>query len=420
MKKLTNLLAAILILVAMPLNGQVHLNLTLNEFLSKIQTSNLEYVAEKLNMDIADAQIISASVFNNPSLGLSYYNNELKSMQMGQGAFAEVSQTFSPGRRPAAINIAKSEKELTSALLTDYLRVLRQDAVNLWLEVVKMRQLYQIKKESYNDQLALMESDSLSRGAEYNRDLDILQNRVETGILYSEILDMSNELNNLYISITGLCGVNVSDTLFIPEKRNIYNDKVYNLESLMGKALENRSDIVAARKETDVSKYLLKAAKVERIPEFDVFLGYGINAEVRNELAPAPKFGGFEVGVSFPIPLFNRNKGGISAAQSELKQSELRYIAAQNQVRNELIQAFNNFNHTTKKLNLFKAGLVKSAKDALDQKRGEYYRGEIHLIEVLDAQRSYDEILASFYSAFYDKSQALVALESAAGVWDIE
>ncbi|MPM61757.1 hypothetical protein SDC9_108617 [bioreactor metagenome] len=118
--------------------------------------------------------------------------------------------------------------------------------------------------------------------------------------------------------------------------------------------------------------------------------------------------------------MFNRNKGGISAAQSELKQSELRYIAAQNQVRNELIQAFNNFNHTTKKLNLFKAGLVKSAKDALDQKRGEYYRGEIHLIEVLDAQRSYDEILASFYSAIYDKSQALVALESAAGVWDIE
>lgn len=420
MKKLTNLLAAILTLVAMPLNGQVHLNLTLNEFLSKIQTSNLEYVAEKLNMDIADAQIISASVFNNPSLGLSYYNNELKSMQMGQGAFAEVSQTFSPGRRPAAINIAKSEKELTSALLTDYLRVLRQDAVNLWLEVVKMRQLYQIKKESYNDQLALMESDSLSRGAEYNRDLDILQNRVETGILYSEILDMGNELKNLYISITGLCGVNVSDTLFIPEKRNIFNDKAYNLETLMDKALENRSDIVAARKETDVSKYLLKAAKVERIPEFDIFLGYGINAEVRNELAPAPKFGGFEVGVSFPIPLFNRNKGGISAAQSELKQSELRYIAAQNQVRNELIQAFNNFNHTTKKLNLFKAGLVKSAKDALDQKRGEYYRGEIHLIEVLDAQRSYDEILASFYSAIYDKSQALVALESAAGVWDIE
>lgn len=420
MKKLTNLLAAILILVAMPLNGQVHLSLTLNEFLSKIQTSNLEYVAEKLNMDIADAQIISASVFNNPSLGLSYYNNELKSMQMGQGAFAEVSQTFSPGRRPAAINIAKSEKELTSALLTDYLRVLRQDAVNFWLEVVKMRQLYQIKKESYNDQLALMESDSLSRGAEYNRDLDILQNRIETGILYSEILDMGNELNNLYISITGLCGVNVSDTLFIPEKRNIFNDKAYNLETLMGKALENRSDIVAARKETDVSKYLLKAAKVERIPEFDIFLGYGINAEVRNELAPAPKFGCFEVGVSFPIPLFNRNKGGISVAQSELKQSELRYIAAQNQVRNELIQAFNNFNHTTKKLNLFKAGLVKSAKDALDQKRGEYYRGEIHLIEVLDAQRSYDEILASFYSAIYDKSQALVALESAAGVWDIE
>lgn len=162
------------------------------------------------------------------------------------------------------------------------------------------------------------------------------------------------------------------------------------------------------------------SAKRERIPEFDLFLGYGFNSEVKNEMAPAPRHGGIELGVSFPIPLFNRSKGEIQSAEIKRKQAELRYLQAEREVTNEVISAYNEYTSADKKLKFYTAGIVRTAKEVLDKKRDEYHNGDIHLIEVLDAQRSYDEILHLFYSVIYDKSMALVKLETAMGVWNIE
>lgn len=415
-----SLMVVTMLLIGSSLKAQVHVHLTLDEFLEKVRAGNIEYAAHRLDIDVADAGILSASVFNNPSFGFAYYNNELQSMQMGHGAFAEISQTFSPGRRKAAINIAKSEKELAYAALADYFRMLREEAVINWLDAVKLRQLYQIKRESYRDQIKMMESDSLTRGADYNRDLDILQNKVETGMVQSDLMEMESELHSMYAALANFCGISAPDTLIIPEKKNIWNEKTFVLSEVLATAVNNRADVLAAKKEIDISKYEVVAAEKERIPEFDIFFGYGVNAEVRNVLAPAPKFDGFEVGISFPIPIFDNKKGEIAAAEYRRMQAEMRYKSAEQQVKREVFDAFNNFVTTNQRMEIFKAGLVKNAKDALDQKREEYYNGDIHLIEVIDAQRSYDDILSSFYSVIYDKSQALVRLESAMGVWNIE
>lgn len=420
MKKRVLSLLTIILISFTYVKAQTYIQLSLDQYLEKVRVGNLEYAAQRLNIEISDAQIISASVFNNPSIGFSYYNDELNSMQMGHGGSAEISQTISPGRRRAAMNLAKSEKDLTQAVLVDYFRLLRQEATLTWLEAIKARQLYKIKKESYDDQIKLMVSDSLSRGSEFLNDLDILQNRVETGILRSELIDMEREYEDLCVTITNFCGISNYDTVYIPEKRNIWNDKSFILTEIVEVALNNRADILALKKEIDVSKYAIKAAKVERTPEFDIFFGYGVNAEARNIDAPSPQFNGFEVGISFPIPLFDRNKGGIKEAQVQKRQAELRYMEAEMQVKSEVVTAYNNYITSDKKRNLFRAGLVKNAKDALDQKREEYFNGQIHLIEVLDAQRSYDDVLASFYSAIYEKSETLVRLESAIGIWEIE
>lgn len=120
-----------------------------------------------------------------------------------------------------------------------------------------------------------------------------------------------------------------------------------------------------------------------------------------------------------PIPLFDRNRGGISIAQTEKRQAEYRYEQALIELKREVIGSYNNYIASDRKLRFFSSGLVRGAKEVLDQKREEYFRGEIHLIEVMDAQRSYDEILLSFFSSIYDKSIALVKLESAVGIWDI-
>lgn len=419
MKRILPFLVSILLFSVNNLNAQLYLNITLEEYLAKVESKNLELLAKRLEIDVADAAILVATEVENPTFSITYYNNEERRQHLGEGVIAELSQTIAPGKRAAEKRVAMSEKEMAQALLLDSYRELRKEATQLWLEAVKNRQLIQIKRDSYYGQLKLMETDSIARGQEFNLDLDILQNKVETGFLYLEILELENEVNNLYRDLTSLSGISVCDTIIIPDKRNIYNNRSYVACDLKAIALKNRSDYLAAKIAVELAENELRAAKRDRIPEFELTLGYSINREVTNIEAPTPAFKGVEVGLAFPIPIFNRNRGEILAAQYEKKANEHLFKEAENNLINEVFSAYDKFIYCTQKLDLFRSGLVKNAMDALEEKRSEYYQGKTHLIEVLDAQRSYDEILTSFYSVIYDKSQALVNLESTLGLWRI-
>ena len=100
--------------------------ITFSTYLQKVDSGNLEYAAQKLNVSIAEAQIIAAKVRNDPQLGFNYFNNEQAKKKMGYGGSISISQTFTFGKRSAAIDLAKSETELSQSLLADYLRNLHE------------------------------------------------------------------------------------------------------------------------------------------------------------------------------------------------------------------------------------------------------------------------------------------------------
>ena len=418
MKKFYSLLAFIVFVI--PVNAQVCKEISINDYLERVRKNNLEYAAQRLSLDYAEADLLSASVFNNPSISLGYYTCELNNMQMGRGGLVELSQTISPGRRSVAVKLAHNQKEIANAMLVDFFRVLREEATLKWIETVKHREIIEVKKKSYKEQIEMIQSDSIRRAHEIINDLDALQNRVETSNFYNSVAESEAEMYTYFLELTRLCGMSGEDTVIVPERRNIWNTHKYDLNKLVEEALVNRWDLVAASKEFDRSKLAVVAAKRDRIPEFDLFIGYGLNSEVKNEIAPAPRHGSIEFGISFPIPLFNRGKGEILSAKTAQREAEYRYRQAELQVKNEVVSNFYAFQSAEKRVKLFTSGVVKNAKEVLDKKREDYYKGNIHLIEVMDAQRSYDEIIYSLYSALYDKSLALVKLQSAAGIWDIE
>ena len=79
-------------------------------YMEQVARRNLSYAAEKLNMNIAEAGVRAARLFNDPQLSVEYGNNQDWNMQMGQGISGELSKTFSPGKRSANIHLAGSEK----------------------------------------------------------------------------------------------------------------------------------------------------------------------------------------------------------------------------------------------------------------------------------------------------------------------
>ena len=108
-------------------HAQTTVTLSYPDYMRKVRENNLAYAAEKLNISIASAGVTASKVFNDPNLSLSYFNNENRTLQMGEGVEVELSKTFTFGKRSANIALAKSEKELSEALLADFFHNLRAD-----------------------------------------------------------------------------------------------------------------------------------------------------------------------------------------------------------------------------------------------------------------------------------------------------
>jgi cobalt-zinc-cadmium efflux system outer membrane protein len=410
----------IIIFVWTPAMCQQIIPLSFRDYIEKVIGGNLEYAAERLNLNVSEAELVAAKVFNDPNLSVSYYNNENKALQMGEGFEFELSKTFTFGKRSAGINLARSEKELTIALLDDYLRNLRADATIAYLEALKQLELYQVKQDSYRHFRQLATSDSIRFALGKIMEIDATQSRLEAGILHNELLQSEVDLHNAFANLNLLTGCLAKDTLFCPEATLHLAPQSFILSELLAAATENRADITAALKNKEIASRALTVARRERNTDIDLSLGVSKNARVRNDEAPAPPFTGITAGVSIPLKFSNFNKGNINVARFREQQAEILYQQALLQVQTEVLQSFRRYQTLTEQVQHYESLLLNEAREVIDGKRYGYARGETSLLEVLTAQHTYNEVQSQYIETLFNHSAALVELERSAGIWDME
>ncbi len=400
--------------------GQTPVNLSYADYMQRVAQDNVGYAAEKLNVPAAQAEVTAAKVFNDPNLSVSYYNNENNSLQMGEGVEVELSKTFSFGKRGANIALAKSEQALAEALLADYLRNLRADATLAYLEALRQRQLFQVKQRTFESIDQLATSDSIRHQLGEIGEVDAIQSRVEAEVIRNEMVQTQAELYKALSQLSVQTGSFSTDTLFLPEGELQLLEQNFVLADLLNEALLQRADLVAALQDKEVAAKALKVARRERNTDVDLSVTVSRNARVHNEEAPAPPFTGVSAGIAIPLKLSNFNKGTVRAARFRAQQAELRYEEARLQVQTEVMQAFWTYELSRKQVAQYDNGLLRQAEAVMEGKRYSYQRGEASLIEVLDAQRTYDDVQAQYIETLFNYSSALVELERSAGQWNIQ
>lgn len=394
--------------------------LSYRQYMERVTAGNLEYAAERLNVDISDAEVIASKVFNDPNLSVSYFNNENNSLEMGEGVEVELSKTFSFGKRGANIALARSESELSRALLADYFRNLRADATVSYLEALKQYELYKVKQNAYDNIRQLAESDSVRFKLGKIMEIDAIQSRLEAGILKNELIQAETDLHNTFSNLNLLTGSVAHDTLYIPEASLHLPPRDFVLADLISTASVNRADLVAALKNKEVASRALKVTRRERNTDVDLSIAVSKNARVRNEEAPAPPFTGVTAGIAIPLKFSNFNKGAVRAARFREQQAETQYQQALLQVQTEVVQAYRSYQSLMQQVGHYENGMLQAAREVIDGKVYSYNRGEVSLLEVLDAQRTFDDVQAQYIETLFNYSTALVELEKSAGVWDVE
>lgn len=380
-------------------------DISFTEYLNRVGKSNLGYLAERLNVSIADAETVAQKVLPDPelefeagsdnfSLGLSY------SLELGN-------------KRGNRIRLARSRAELEKLLLEQGFQDLRADAADFFFEAILQRELLGVQNRSYQYMLQLSQSDSLRYAAGEITENDARQSKLEAMTLLNAVYTQEAAYQSALVMLNRRMGA-TADTLNIPLGNWEELSRDFALAELIKVGLDNRIDLLVAQKGTEVSAREYKLTRAERRP--DIALSASYERDWHGFFPPARSAIG---GVSVPLKFSNVNKGAIKAAKLRITQSEVRERDMELQIQAEIHQAWYNYEAEKKKVFQYRAGVLEDSRKVLDGMVYKYKRGETNILDVLVAQRTYNEVQQGYLETMKGYAASLVELERACGIWDL-
>lgn len=372
------------------------------DFMRQVAERNAGYLAEKYNVEIAVANARAAKIFNDPELSFGYSNNQDWSMQMGQSYETEISYTMSLGNvRGARMKVSMTEQQIAEKAVADYLCNLKAEAATAYAEAWCAAAKEKIMYDAYSNMLKIAAGDSLRLSAGEVNATDALQSAMEAKRMKNDWLSSVSEAKNAFTRLSSYAGgIAVSGVQDMLPGTSVTVDK--SLSQLQEIALDNRCDLHVALLSKQLSENNLKLVRASRSMEISLNAGYSYNTEVRNEIAPAPKFHGFSAGVSVPLKFSSANKGEVMAAKAAVLQTEKALEAAELQIRSEVSMAYESYQIAENILDTYASSISEDAKTILENRVFGYKSGDSRLFELLEAQRAYDEVLISFMEAQRD------------------
>ncbi|WP_156905608.1 TolC family protein [Pseudomonas vranovensis] len=372
--------------------------MTLDYALQTAQANNPELAAARWEIDIAEGQRRQAGVLPNPEVGW-----EMEDTRNGsQTTTVSVSQLFElGGKRGARLNVAGRDAELAALELERQRNVLRAEVIGAFQAAVQAQEGLQLAEQS----LQLSE-----------RGLQVVQGRVKAGsaspveatraqVQVSEIrLEKARAEQTLTVAYQQLATVTGAPMARFSRVEGLDdNDAVVPGRNQLLERLEHTPDLRLARLQIDQREAALDLARTQRIPDLTVSVGSQYSETDRERINV--------VGVSVPIPLFDRNQGNVLSAARRADQARDQRNGAELRLRSEVIQALAQWGTAEQEVQSFDRSILPSAQQALDAATRGFERGKFAFLDVLDAQRTLVAARLQYLQAQAQRSDARVRLE---------
>ena len=157
-----------------------------------------------------------------------------------------------------------------------------------------------------------------------------------------------------------------------------------------------------AAAERDAAQARIKVARADAVP--DVTASGGVR-RINDGREAA-----FVAGISIPIPMRNRNRGGVEAAQSEALAGEAALAQARLNARRRQHDARMLLGAADARVGALSGPSLMQAEEAVRLARIGYGAGKFSLVELLDAQAALTTAKTALIEAHLDRARALAAL----------
>lgn len=379
--------------------------LGLNEALDKALRSSPVLGASRAELSAAYGTERQAGVLPNPEVGIEAANlagsGPYKNTGAAEYTYSVAQKIELGGKRASRQSVAGAERKATDfktqAARLDVIR----DVTVAYGEVLSSEE--RLKLVEAREKLAREVLENVSRRVGAARDPLIYKNQAEV-VLATTALERQKagrdaqlarrKLASLWgeSTFTGGLDNSVLETGVEPAGLEVYQSRLSSSPDLVR---------LGALREARVAS--LRLEKSQRVPDPAVSVGVRDFRENGHRA--------MVVGLSMPIPVFDRNHGNIERAGAEILQAEEEVRSARLQAEQEVQQAWQEWQSAHAEVTELKQRIVPSAEEALKLSRQGFERGRFSFLEVLNAQRTLAEAQEQQINAEQRRLNAKASLE---------
>ncbi len=388
------------------------LRMSLEEAIGLFLRQNLDLLIVKYGIEFSKGQQITARLFPNPvaSMGLQSSPVQGRTLRNSGEIAPMIQQLFElAGKRGYRIESAEYGRQSAEAAFEDVIRQLSFAVKDAYYRVQLARRRLVLAEENRDRFSRILEVNTIRFKKGYIAEVDLIRIRLQFIDFHSQVIQAIQEAQSARSDLRQLLRVSPANDLDLTTELD-YKRLDPDMVKLRAIAVDGRPDVRAKQSTLSQREAELKLAKAYRIPDVTVGAGYGTQGSHGPD---NPNQMTFSLGM--PLPLFNRNQGGIMQAEAAMQAARADLGKTLNQVENQVDVAYRNLIESRRLVEAFLGGVLDDARSTIAIVERAYERGGVTLLDLLDAARTSRTIQQSYIEALFNYQRTVIQLESAVG-----
>ena len=396
-------------------------NMDLDAAINQLVSQNLDLLAAKLEVPMAEADVLTANLRANP---IFYADTQLvpyghfSFLRPGGPPQSDINVSYPLDitfKRLARTSSARAAKSVTEAQLQDAVRNQIDNLYSIYEGVVSAGLTLQFS-EVYlkgNERLLTVTEKLYRDGQIQESDLDAVKANAYKAKLQVKESRKGKTAANRALAL--LLNLPLDDV----EKLDVF-DPVGKLrplpmprDELVKRAVANRPDLIAYKYGLRRAQADLKLARANAYP--DVWVLYQPYTFQNNTYLGVPSAYSWTLGATLAIPLYNRNQGNVTRAKINITQTEIQVASAERVVINDVLNAALELEQSLVAVTDFRNDILPTSRKVRNGAYRRFEGGQTSALEYLAAQQDFNDVVRSYKDALVRHRQAILDLNTAVG-----
>jgi outer membrane protein, heavy metal efflux system len=395
--------------------------LTLDASVNQLVARNLNLLALKFEVPMAQADVLTASLRNNPIfyadaqlVPYGHYSN----LRPGGQTQYDVNVTWPIDvwrKRKARTIVAERAKRVTEALLQDAVRQSIDNLYTVYVDVVAAGLTLKFSEQYAVGLRRLLSLNEQLKGAGFIKPSDVLAVQAKLELAELQIREAGQTRAKTLHTLGFLLNIPPREADRLQLRAFIYDTRPLPTtpEALVETGLNARPDLIGFRMGLLRAQADIGNARAQRFS--DVYLLYQPYTFQDNTFQGLKSATSYAFGVTVSLPVFNRNQGNIMRAELNAQQSKIELANQEKQVVYDVEEAVREYNLSRESVIEFRKEVLPASRAVRDSAFRRWQGGETSALEYLEAQQDYNDVVRQYRDALVRHRRAMLDLNTAVG-----